>query len=122
MAHGQKHYTLLGPLVARAGALDMAELVTQYESILMSALREIASQGQHANVMEHLAGFLKSDLAPVDKAELHDAIRQYRMGRLPLIAPLLLLTHHTKHLRDDWLDAQVYLQPYPAELALRSSI
>jgi uncharacterized protein YbgA (DUF1722 family)/uncharacterized protein YbbK (DUF523 family) len=122
MAHSQVHYTSLGQLVARAGAVDMAELIQQYEAILMQALRQIASPGQHANVMEHLAGFLKRDLGPADKAELHNAIHQYRVGHLPLIAPLLLLYHHIKHLRDDWLDAQVYLEPYPAELALRSSI
>jgi uncharacterized protein YbgA (DUF1722 family)/uncharacterized protein YbbK (DUF523 family) len=122
MAHSQTHYQTLGRLVARAGTMDMGALVEEYESSFMAGLKEIASPGQHANVMEHLAGFLKRDLAPLDKAELHDAIRQYRLGRLPLIAPLLLLYHHIKHLRDDWLDAQVYLQPYPAELALRSSI
>jgi uncharacterized protein YbgA (DUF1722 family)/uncharacterized protein YbbK (DUF523 family) len=122
MAHSQEHYRLLGPLVAQAGTMDMDELVTQYETHLMAGLGKVASPGQHANVMEHLAGFLKRDLGPADKKELHDAILQYRMGRLPLVAPLLLLYHHLKHLRDDWLDAQVYLQPYPAELALRSSI
>lgn len=122
MAHSQEHYRLLGPLVAQAGTMDMRELVAQYETHLMAGLRKVASPGQHANVMEHLAGFLKRDLGPADKKELHDAILQYRMGRLPLVAPLLLLYHHLKHLRDDWLDAQIYLQPYPAELALRSSI
>lgn len=122
MAHSQEHYRRLGPLVANAGTTDMPALVEEYERELMAGLRVVASPGQHANVMEHLAGFLKNDLGPADKKELHDAIRQYRVGRLPLVAPLLLLYHHLKHLRDDWLDAQVYLQPYPAELALRSSI
>jgi len=122
MAHSQEHYRELGQLVARAGSMDMDELIAEYERLLMAGLRQVASPGQHANVLEHLAGFLKRDLGPVDKKELHDVIREYRLGRIPLIAPLLLLYHHLKHLRDDWLDAQVYLQPYPAELALRSSI
>jgi uncharacterized protein YbgA (DUF1722 family)/uncharacterized protein YbbK (DUF523 family) len=122
MAHSQPHYRHLGPLVARAGTTDMPTLVEEYEKHLMAGLRVIATPGQHANVLEHLAGWLKNDLGKEDKQELHDAIRQYRIGRIPLVAPLLLLYHHLKHLRDDWLDAQVYLQPYPAELALRSSI
>lgn len=122
MAHSQEHYRELGQLVARAGSMDMARLLADYETHLMAGLRQVASPGQHANVMEHLAGFLKRDLGAADKKELHDAIREYRLGRIPLIAPLLLLYHHLKHLRDDWLEAQVYLEPYPAELALRSSI
>jgi uncharacterized protein YbgA (DUF1722 family)/uncharacterized protein YbbK (DUF523 family) len=122
MAHSQTHYRLLGPIVAEAGTMDMPTLIERYERHFMAGLKEIASPGQHANVLEHLAGFLKRDLEADDKRELHDAIREYRIGRIPLIAPLLLLVHHIKHLRDDWLDAQVYLQPYPAELALRSSI
>jgi uncharacterized protein YbgA (DUF1722 family) len=122
MAHSQVHYRRLGPLVAKAGTMDMPTLIEEYERDLMAGLHVVASPGQHANVMEHLAGFLKNDLRPADKKELHDVIRQYRVGRIPLVAPLLLLYHHLKHLRDDWLDAQVYLQPYPAELALRSSI
>lgn len=122
MAHSQEHYRELGRLVAEAGTRSIPEFLDEYERLFMAGLASIASPGQHANVMEHLAGFLKRDLGEADKRELHDAIRQYRLGRLPLIAPLLLLYHHLKHLRDDWLDAQVYLQPYPAELALRSSI
>jgi uncharacterized protein YbgA (DUF1722 family)/uncharacterized protein YbbK (DUF523 family) len=122
MAHSQKHYRLLGPIVAEAGTMDMPALVESYERHLMAGLKEIATPKQHANVLEHLAGFLKRDLGSEDKRELHDVIREYRIGRIPLIAPLLLLIHHIKHLRDDWLDAQVYLQPYPAELALRSAI
>lgn len=122
MAHSQEHYRLLGPLVAQAGTMDMTTLLDQYETHLMAGLKCVATPGQHVNVMEHLAGFLKRDLDDTDKKELHDIIRQYRLGHMPLVAPLLLLYHHLKHLRDDWLDAQVYLQPYPAELALRSSI
>lgn len=122
MAHSQERYGVLGRLVAQAGTMDMPTLIEQYEENFMAGLREIASPGRHANVLEHLAGFLKRDLDADDKRELHGAIRDYRRGLIPLVAPLLLLVHHIKHLRDDWLDAQVYLQPYPAELALRSSI
>jgi len=122
LAHSPEHYARMGPLVAQAGSLPMPELLDRYEDELMGALARIASPGRHANTLEHLAGYLKRDLEVDDKRELHDAIRAFREGQLPLVAPLMLLYHHFRHLRDDWVDAQVYLQPYPAELALRSSI
>jgi uncharacterized protein YbgA (DUF1722 family)/uncharacterized protein YbbK (DUF523 family) len=122
LAHSPQHYRALGPLVAKAGVLPMDELLQHYETGLMTGLKHIASPGRHFNVLQHLAGFLKDDLQIADKRELHSVFHDYLIGRVPLIAPLLLLYHHLKHLKDDWLDAQVYLQPYPHELGLRSSI
>jgi uncharacterized protein YbgA (DUF1722 family)/uncharacterized protein YbbK (DUF523 family) len=122
LAHSQEHYRRIGPIVARAGLLPMDELVTEYEVLFMEGLKRIASPGRHVNVLQHLAGFLKEDLGKEDKQELHALINDYRAGRVPLITPLILLYHHLKHLKDDWIDSQVYLQPFPHELALRSNI
>jgi len=122
LAHSPKHYRALGTLVAKAGLLPMDELLHKYEFELMNALKQIASPGRHFNVLQHLAGFLKEDLEDTDKKELHSLFQDYRSGRVPLIAPIVLLYHHLKHLKDDWVDAQVYLQPFPHELGLRSSI
>jgi uncharacterized protein YbgA (DUF1722 family) len=122
LAHSQKHYRRLGPIVARAGVLPMEELVARYEALFMEGLKHIASPGRHVNVLQHLAGFLKDDLGTEDKQELHALINVYRAGRVPLVTPLILLYHHLKHLKDDWINSQVYLQPFPHELALRSSI
>lgn len=41
---------------------------------------------------------------------------------LPLVVPLTLLYHHFRHLKADWVDCQISLQPRPGELALRSVI
>jgi uncharacterized protein YbgA (DUF1722 family)/uncharacterized protein YbbK (DUF523 family) len=122
LAHSPEHNRALGPLVAKAGILPMDELLRQYEKELMTGLKRIASPGRHFNMLQHLAGFLKNELDTEDKRELHGVFQDYRSGRVPLIAPLLLLYHHLKHLKDEWLDAQVYLQPFPHELGLRSSI
>lgn len=122
LAHSEHHYRRAGALVARAGLEPLPTLVAEYESLLMEGLKRIASPGQHANVLQHLAGFLKKDLDGDDKRELETLIHDYRAGRVPLAAPLILLYHHLDHLKDDWVDSQVYLQPFPLELALRSSI
>ena len=122
LAHSPRHYRKMGPLVARAGVDPMDRVLDKYEALLMDGLRSQATPGRHINVLEHLSGFLKNELASEEKQELLDLMDDYRRGRVPLIAPLVLLSHHLRHLRDDWVDAQFYLEPYPAELALRSAI
>jgi uncharacterized protein YbgA (DUF1722 family)/uncharacterized protein YbbK (DUF523 family) len=122
LAHNQQIAAKLGRLVSRAGGADLGSLLASYEAGLMTALSRIASRGRHANVLEHLAGFLKRDLESADRREISDIIHNYREGRLPLVVPLTLLYHHFRHLKDDWVNCQVYLQPYPGELGLRSVI
>jgi uncharacterized protein YbgA (DUF1722 family) len=122
LAHSPRHYRTLGPLVAKAGSMPMDELIREYETNLMNGLKHIASPGRHFNVLQHLAGYLKDDMREEDKRELHSVFEDYRRGRVPLITPLVLLHHHLKHLRDDWVDAQVYLKPFPHELGLRSAV
>ncbi|MBN2172251.1 MAG: YbgA family protein, partial [Candidatus Krumholzibacteriota bacterium] len=94
----------------------------RYEEGFLSAMRRIVSPGRHVNVMQHLAGYLKRDLAAGDRDDIQRVIEDYRRGMLPLITPLTLLQHHFRRLRHDWVDAQAYLDPYPRELGLRSSI
>ncbi|MBN1825552.1 MAG: DUF523 and DUF1722 domain-containing protein [Candidatus Eisenbacteria bacterium] len=122
LAHSPKAMTEMGRLTARAGADPMEDLLDRYEAEMMTGLRKIASPGKHVNVLEHFAGFLKKGLDRESKAELHDLIGEYGRGWVPLITPLSLLRHHLRRLGHEWVEAQVYLRPYPRELALRSTI
>jgi len=61
-------------------------------------------------------------LEPRGKEELLGVIDDYREGIVPLITPLTLLRHHLQRARHPWVEEQVYLRPYPPELALRSHI
>jgi uncharacterized protein YbgA (DUF1722 family) len=123
MAHSPQHYRELGRLVARAGTTPWDELVDEYGAQFMAGLQILARPGKHANVLQHLMGFLKNHLSAEDKAELLGLIEDYRLGLLPLIVPLTLLKHHlNRHPVPDWVDQQVYLNPYPKELMLRNHV
>jgi uncharacterized protein YbgA (DUF1722 family)/uncharacterized protein YbbK (DUF523 family) len=122
LAHSPRHYVSLGRLVSKAGIAPTADLLREYEAGFMECLREIASRGRHTNVLEHLSGYLKDAAGADEKTELHDAIQEYRRGRVPLTTPRALLHHRLKRLRNEWVEAQVYLEPFPRELALRSAI
>ncbi|MEZ4472840.1 MAG: DUF523 and DUF1722 domain-containing protein [bacterium] len=120
MAHDPAQARALGRLVA--GSLPLPERLAAYEPGLMATLARRATRGRHVNVMEHLAGFASDQLDPQDKVELAGVIDAFRQGHVPLEVPLTLLRHHLRRTGEPWALAQVYLQPFPAELGLRSAI
>ena len=116
MAHNQAAYRRLGRLVATAGRKDFGELCTRYETELMAALKRHATRKSHSNVLQHLQGYFSRQLTPDDRTELGGLIDRYRLGLVPLAAPLTLIRHHFRHYPNDWALQQTYLDPYPAAL------
>jgi uncharacterized protein YbgA (DUF1722 family)/uncharacterized protein YbbK (DUF523 family) len=116
MAHNQAAYRRLGRLVATAGRKGFAELCRHYETELMAALQRNATRSSHSNVLQHLQGYFSRQLSPGDRAEMSALIEQYRLGLVPLAAPLTLIRHHLRHHPNEWALSQTYLDPYPAEL------
>ena len=120
MAHGAVYYRALGRLVAEAGPQDIAGLAHRYGEAFMAALQHPATRKRHANVLQHLMGYLKRQLDREDKTELLDLIDAYRLGQIPLVAPLTLLKHHFRRFPRPYIAEQTYLHPHPTELTLRS--
>lgn len=120
MAHSPVAYRELGRLVAQAKLFAPAELQQRYLVDLMQALKNIASRKQHANVLQHLQGFLKHGLSAEAKQELAELIQRYRQGFVPLLAPLTLLQHHLKQQPNAYISNQRYFAPYPENLGLRA--
>jgi uncharacterized protein YbgA (DUF1722 family)/uncharacterized protein YbbK (DUF523 family) len=123
MSHSQEHYQRMGRLVARAGSLPWEELRDEAGRLLMEGLQVLTTPGKHANVMQHLMGFLRQQLSREDKVELFGLVEEYRQEMLPLVVPLTLLQHHLRRNSvPDWVHQQVYLNPYPKELMLRNHV
>lgn len=122
LAHSPEQYGRLGRLVATAGRALPREVLEEYGRRLMEALSARATRGRHANVLQHLAGFLKRDLPMDERAELAEIIAEYRRGLVPLIVPITLLRHHVRRVDVAYLADQVYLNPHPKELMLRNHI
>ena len=123
MAHSPRHYQELGRLVARVGTMDWGEAAEQYETGYMEGLKVLATRGRHANVLQHLMGYLKDHLRSEDKQELLGLIEDYRQGMVPLIVPITLFNHHlARNPVPDWVHVQTYLHPYPRELMLRNHV
>ena len=119
LAHNQAAYRRMGRLVARAGEPGLDGLAAEYARELMAALARRATPGRHANVLEHLFGFVSRHLDAADRAEMVEVLADYRAGVLPRVVPLTLLKHHFRRHPNPYVEGQVYLDPHPKEIMLR---
>jgi uncharacterized protein YbgA (DUF1722 family)/uncharacterized protein YbbK (DUF523 family) len=126
LAHDPESYRALGRTVAAAKGRLRAEVAEEYSAGFMHAMQCRATKGRETNVLQHVAGYFK-DLASADeRAELVEAIGDYRAGLVPLVVPLTLLKHHVRRHAEasgvSWLADQSWLSPHPKELMLRNHV
>lgn len=122
MAHSQAAYRRMGRMLADLRGVDLQAVGMMYFAELMEALRRRVNRKRHVNVLQHMLGYLKRSIDREDKAELVHNIEAYRRGDVPLIVPTTLFRHYFRRHPDPYMDRQVYLHPYPDELALRNAV
>jgi len=122
MSHSQKHYRMMGKLVADGKTLPIAELYEKYQNLLMEAVKSKTTVRRNANVLQHLMGYFKKQLTADEKQELLEIFDQYRRELVPLIVPITLINHYVRKYDQPYLKLQTYLNPHPMELKLRTHV
>jgi uncharacterized protein YbgA (DUF1722 family) len=122
LSHSQKHYRLMGKLVAGGKKLPIKALYSQYEHILLEALELKTTVKKNINVLQHLLGYFKNQLTGDEKQELLEVFDQYRRGLVPLVVPITLINHYVRKYDQPYLKMQTYLNPHPVELKLRTHV
>ena len=122
LAHDETVYRKLGRMIAELDKENLQALANNYIEILMQGLKKPATRKRHTNVLMHIMGFFKNELAGDDKQEMLDLLDAYRAGRLPLIVPITMMKHHLRRFPHPYMEQQYYLSPYPEELMLRNSL
>jgi len=122
LSHSQKHYRLMGQLVANAQKMPLKELYDQYEQELLAALALKTTLRKNNNVLQHLMGYFKKQLTSDEKQELLEVFGQYNREYVPLLVPLTLINHYVRKYDQPYLKTQTYLNPHPLELKLRTSV
>jgi len=122
MSHSPKHYSTLGKLVANAKSFKEEDLYREYIKSLMEGIRFIATVKKQTNVLHHIMGYFKKQLSADEKKELLEIIDNYHRQLVPLIVPIMLLTHYVRKYGDTYLERQHYLHPHPVELMLRNHV
>jgi len=123
MAQSYKGYKQLGKYLAtEAPNQPLDEVLSHYILMLMGHLKKRANRKNHSNVLMHIMGYLKKDIDAETKQDLREAIEQYRTNKVHLVVPLALLKHYLKRFGSEYIQSQVYLDPYPHKLGLRNYI
>jgi uncharacterized protein YbgA (DUF1722 family)/uncharacterized protein YbbK (DUF523 family) len=122
MAHSPAAYREIGRLVASASSIPRAELAARYQTLFMQALTTVATPKRHANVLQHMLGYVSDSLDADTRAEMLSLIEEHRMERVPLVVPMTLMRHHVRRLNVEYLLGQTYLDPHPRELSLRNHV
>jgi uncharacterized protein YbgA (DUF1722 family) len=122
MAHSPKAYRELGRFIADAKRTARDNIPERYESAFMEALKKLATTARHANVLQHMLGYLRPHLDQDSREELVILIEDYRRGLVPLIVPIALFRHYVRKFDVAYLRGQVYLEPHPKELMLRNHV
>jgi uncharacterized protein YbgA (DUF1722 family)/uncharacterized protein YbbK (DUF523 family) len=118
MSHDLLSYQALGQLLA-SDDLALEVLATQYIAGLMKGLSQLSNRKSHTNTLQHIQGYFKKQLTSAQKQELNQQIVAYHGGLVPLLVPLTLIKHYLRAQPEQiYLASQVYLAPYPEQLAL----
>jgi len=121
MSHHYPSYQELGRLLA-IDDISLEDMQNEYIKGLMTALKNKANRRSHTNTLTHLQGYFKKHINAEEKAELCEKIADYREGLIPLLVPLTLLEHYNQKYPNEYLQKQVYFNPYPREMKLRYAI
>ena len=122
LAHCQKTYRELGPMLSDLKSRPLSEIAEQYIHRFMEAMQKKISRGDHANAMQHLMGFLSESMGTEDRQVLCEQIDAYQRGEIPLIVPMTLLRMAQRREPVAYLAGQQYLTPYPDDLGLRNRV
>jgi uncharacterized protein YbbK (DUF523 family)/uncharacterized protein YbgA (DUF1722 family) len=109
LAHTTEGYRRLGRLVAEGKALGHPALRDAYTAEFMRAMTVLATPKKHANVLQHMLGYLRDLIDTGDRQELLGAIEDFRLGRASRLVPLTLMRHHVRRHRIAYLAGQTYL-------------
>jgi uncharacterized protein YbgA (DUF1722 family) len=97
-------------------------LAAAYLDGFAEVMRRTPTRRSHANVLQHLAGYVSDQLDSDERGEVTKMFDQHRRGMLPLTVPVTLIRHYVRKFQVPYLLDQVYLTPQPHELRLLTQL
>lgn len=110
----------MGKLLAGHKKGALAGVRDSYFELLAKMLKTQSTTRHNLNVLQHIIGYFKNQLAPAEKEEFAGILKHYRAGDIPLIVPVTLIGHYARKYSSAYLLGQYYLNPHPLEMQLRN--
>ncbi|MFA7083000.1 MAG: DUF523 and DUF1722 domain-containing protein [Arcobacteraceae bacterium] len=121
-AKSQKYYKNLGNLVANHAKKSLDEVLTEYKQGFLEAISKKGDIAKTYNVLMHIYGYFKKEITKGEKEIILATLEEYKEQIIPLIAVIKIINIYVTRFNIEYLKTQKFLNPYPKELALRSSI
>jgi uncharacterized protein YbgA (DUF1722 family) len=122
LAHSPARHAELGRQAARARATTIDGAAADYAREFASALTTMVTRRRHVNVLQHAVGHFRGVLLGAARRGLAAAVVDYERGLIPLVVPIRLIGHYAARYDIRYLRGQVYLDPQPHELTLRTHV
>jgi uncharacterized protein YbgA (DUF1722 family)/uncharacterized protein YbbK (DUF523 family) len=122
LAHSPRHYQRMEKLVSGQENISLPELIRRYQVLLLESLELKTTPQKNTNVLLHIMDYFKKRLSAGEKKELLEVISHYQKGYLPLVVSVTLFNRYVRKYDQPYLKEQIYLNPHPLELQLRSPL
>ena len=116
-----KSYKKLGSIVANHEKADINDVLQEYKQCFLETIYEKGSITNTYNVLFHIFGYFKKLISKEEKQEVLESLEEFKEEIIPLIAIIKIFNLYTKKFDIKYLKTQKFLNPYPKELALRST-
>lgn len=121
-AKSQMAYKELGNIVANHEKKALADVLEVYKLGFLKAIYLKSDIAKTYNVLLHIYGYFKKEISKEEKEIVLATLEEYKDQIIPLIAVIKILNIYVTRFDIAYLKGQKFLNPYPKELALRSSI
>jgi len=116
MSYNQKEMRELGKITANRDKKTTKDVIKNYEQNLFKAFYQAPRYVSNINVLMHGLGYFSDLLSHDEQAFFLDSLEKYRVGKVPLSAPLNILRSFIVRFKEDYLMQQTFFEPYPEGL------
>jgi uncharacterized protein YbbK (DUF523 family)/uncharacterized protein YbgA (DUF1722 family) len=113
-AHSPVHYKKAGQLLSDLKSESIEVISSNYIAILLEGLSQPLKRGRVINVLQHLMGYIRNDLAL--KSKIKETIESYTQRTAELSLPLEFIRYASEVQSQTYLQTQTIWEPYPKQL------
>ncbi|NRZ40538.1 uncharacterized protein YbgA (DUF1722 family) [Clostridium beijerinckii] len=118
MVNSQKYTKILGRITANGENNNIKSTMAEYEKNLNLAFEKLPKYTNNINVLMHAMGYFSKYITNEETQLLLDSLEKYKMKKLTIMSPMLLVKSYVVRFNIDYLLEQTYFNPYPEDLII----